>query len=355
MKTCCLSLALLLLACTPATPAAPEEAAPTEEVPAEAESAKAKRAGEEQARFVEYLRGLLAPSTDRRTIQGQSGWLYFQPELSSLTVEEIREPLAAILDFHRQLQERGVELLFAPIPAKAAVYPDHLPGAPTFAQPLPRLDTVHGEFLETLREQGVPVVDLLPLFLEHRDDTEGAMHCRQDTHFSGRATVLIAHSLAELVRQRAWWQEVETGRFEPAGLARETRQVTIEGDLRRELPPPQPAAETLSLTFVGRREGDALLPIPPDRDSPILLLGDSHTLVFHTGGDLHAKGAGLVDQLAFELGMPLDLIGVRGSGATSSRVNLLRRGGVEGKKLVIWVLTARELTEGDWKQVPVSR
>ena len=38
----------------------------------------------------------------------------------------------------------------------------------------------------------------------------------------------------------------------------------------------------------------------PDRTSPVLVLGDSHVLVFHDGGDMHAAGAGLPDQLAFD-------------------------------------------------------
>ena len=92
------------------------------------------------------------------------------------------------------------------------------------------------------------------------------------------------------------------------------------------------------------------------RESPILLLGDSHTLVFHAGEDMHGAGAGLADQLALELGFPVDVIGVRGSGATPARINLMRRqDNLAGKKLVIWCFSAREFTEasGGWRLVPV--
>jgi alginate O-acetyltransferase complex protein AlgJ len=94
----------------------------------------------------------------------------------------------------------------------------------------------------------------------------------------------------------------------------------------------------------------------------VILLGDSHTLVFHSGGDMHASGAGLADQLALELGFPVDLIGVRGSGATPARISLYRR--VRGdadylkkKKLLIWCFTAREFTEATsgWRIVPVTK
>jgi alginate O-acetyltransferase complex protein AlgJ len=101
-------------------------------------------------------------------------------------------------------------------------------------------------------------------------------------------------------------------------------------------------------------------PLPPDRSSPILVLGDSHVLVFHAGGDMHATGAGFVDLLAYRLRMPLDLIGVRGSGATPARVNLFRRSRSNSdylapKKLIIWCFSAREFTESDgWRKLPVA-
>ena len=91
-----------------------------------------------------------------------------------------------------------------------------------------------------------------------------------------------------------------------------------------------------------------------------MLLGDSHNLVFHSGEDMHATASGLADQLAFELGIAVELVAVRGSGATPARVNLLRRAQRDpdywsGKRLVIWCFAARELTESDgWSLVPIA-
>ncbi|MFM8885568.1 MAG: hypothetical protein ACKOKC_04040, partial [Chthoniobacterales bacterium] len=88
-------------------------------------------------------------------------------------------------------------------------------------------------------------------------------------------------------------------------------------------------------------------------------LGDSHVLVFHQGGDLHAIGAGLPEQLAEVVdGMP-QVLGVRGSGATSSRMTLARTirakpDYLADKKLVVWVFAGREFTEADgWKKFPL--
>ena len=55
--------------------------------------------------------------------------------------------------------------------------------------------------------------------------------------------------------------------------------------------------------------------------------------------------------------MPIDVLGVRGSGATPSRVSLKRsKGRLEGKRFVIWCLTVREFTESTtgWAKVPLD-
>ena len=136
----------------------------------------------------------------------------------------------------------------------------------------------------------------------------------------------------------------------------ERRSVEITGDLLRMLDDPSMPKETLSLGFVGQRSEAGLEPVEPWRESPVLLLGDSHGLVFHVGGDMHARGAGLADHLAKELGFPVDLVAVRGAGATPSRITLLRRrDNLKGKKVVIWCISVREFTEGvqGWRLLPI--
>ena len=70
---------------------------------------------------------------------------------------------------------------------------------------------------------------------------------------------------------------------------------------------------------------------------------------------MHAQGAGLPDHLAYQLGFPVDVVAVRGSGATPSRLNLYRRrDNMKGKRVVVWCLSVREFTEGQgWRPVPV--
>lgn len=312
----------------------------------------------------------MAEQAKRSAIAGEDGWLFFVPELRALSVgpfwgdratevsrssnPEYADPLAAIVDFNDQLRGAGIELLIVPVPAKAVVYPEKLSAraeAPA-ADGSVRLDRDHQEFYRLLRERGVAVLDLAPRFIEARHGAGPPLYCKTDTHWSGRAVDLAARAVAAHVRDRPWLEGATDHRYES-----ETREVEITGDLAAMLDDGSPSRETLPLTFVGTRRGGALVPVEPDRESPVLLIGDSHTLVFHDPA-LFAQGAGLPDHLALQLGLPVDLIGIRGSGATTTRIELLRRrDNLKGKKLVVWCFSCREFTESvtGWRKVPVIR
>ena len=204
------------------------------------------------------------------------------------------------------------------------------------------------ELLARLETSGVATLDLYPLFRAARASDEApALYCRDDTHWSPRGIGIAAHAIAARLGDRPWLQGEPRTAYTTA-----TRTIDITGNLARMQPEPRPR-ESLPLVLVGEPGGGALVPPRPDRTSPVLLLGDSHVLVFHAGEELHASGAGLPERLAFELGFAVDVVGVRGSGATPSRVNLMRRGakGLAGKRVVVWCLAARELSESVWSKV----
>ena len=322
--------------------------------------------------FLSELSGLAAKAVKdgRSAIAGADGWLFFVAELRALSVGPFwgeraaavsrasnsrdADPLAAIVDFHDQLKKAGIELLIVPVPAKAAIYPEMI--SKRIKAPVggasPHLDPNHEQFYRMLGERGVPVLDLTPVFLKQRQVPGTDLYCKTDTHWSGRAAEVVARAISERVEDRPWLKELPKSRFET-----ESRGIVITGDLARMMDETKPAREALTVTHVGTRRDGQLTPVEPDRDSPVLLMGDSHTLVFHDP-DLYARGAGLPDHLALRFGFPVDLVGIRGSASTTTRIELLRRrDNLKGKKLVVWCFSCREFTESTtgWRKVPVIR
>ncbi len=296
-----------------------------------------------------------------RVLAGRDGWLFFVGELRSVSIgpfwgeaaagvsraarPALADPLPAIVEFHRQCEAAGVELILVPVPPKAVIYADRILEAavPGPDGSPPRLDLHHQAFYRRLREEGVQVLDMTETFLRLRDADEGGLYCKHDTHWSSRACLLTAQAIRQKVAARPWVKSAVR-----RAIARYEAPLAIRGDLWGYIEKAKAEAETLPMIYAGTpRENQAIpAPVEPDRDSPVILMGDSHTLVFHVGGDLHARGAGLADHLALEFGFPVDLVGVRGAGTTVPRIDLARRrDNLKGKKLVIWCFSARQFTE----------
>lgn len=325
----------------------------------------------------------LAQAAERQntmTVSGREGWLFLASELRHLGAgpfwgesavkasramnPEQADPLPAIADFQEQLAAMGIELLIVPVPPKAVIYPDGLPPSERIAQAglfekMPcdpagrsaRLDDALQTFYGQLRFKGIRVLDLTSVFMKNRSNSEGALYCKQDSHWSGNGCVLAAGEIGlELFAAfNDYPRQAFTGAWDT---------VEIEGDLWKALGEPKPPKEKVRIRRVSRIGQSGA--VESDPKSPVILLGDSHGLVFHGGDDMLAKGAGLPDQLALELGFPVDLAAVRGSGATAARINLLRRAQRDpaywaGRKWVVWCFSAREFTESDgWRKVPLK-
>ena len=155
-----------------------------------------------------------ADTADRIGVTGLDGWVFFGPELRHLSLgrfwgpdatavsrsrrAEDADPLPAIQDFKRQLDDLGVELLLVPVPPKAVIFPEKVSGAVTIPIPVPRLDPAHQQFYEQLRTDGVDVLDLTDLFIAERFHPDGPLYCRTDTHWSGTGCTVAAAAIADL-------------------------------------------------------------------------------------------------------------------------------------------------------------
>lgn len=310
-----------------------------------------------------------AEKKNAAAVAGADGWYFLSAELRLLSIgqfwgdaaakvcrspkPEAADPIPAIVDFQQQLKARGIELLLVPVPPKASIYPEKL--LPQLGKHTDDTDLYLHRFYDELRAKGVDVLDLTPVFLKNRDSERGPVFCKTDTHWSDVGCVLAAGEIAEKIRSKGIANSPN-----PVLHSQGWKEISIQGDLGDllELGVTKPETEKIRVRWVLRPtvKGEA---VTPNADSPVLILGDSHTLVFH---DFLAEKAGLLDQLALELGYPPDLIGIRGSGATQVRKDLYRRAAKDKdwlakKKIVVWCFTAREFTEADqgWQKLPVAK
>jgi len=323
---------------------------------------------ESQQKFLNELaaKSRAAQSENAAVIAGVDGWFFLSSDIRFLSVgqfwgadaakvsrahkPESADPMLAIVDFHEQLKKRGIDLLLMPVPPKAAIYPEKI---------LPDVD-LHGEpaapylarFYDELRKREIDVVDLSPIFLQNRANEHGPVFCKTDTHWSGFGCVLAAQTIKDKIHEKLTAQPQKN-------YAAEWKETTIKGDLGdlAGVSMKKPEPEKIAIRTISDKETGAA--INPDPNSPLLIIGDSHTLVFH---DFLAEKSGLLDQIAYETGFAPDLIGTRGSGSTSVRISLYRRarkdpGYLARKKMIVWCFAAREFTESDqgWDKVPVGQ
>lgn len=294
-------------------------------------------------------------------VQGDAPeWLFLARELEHLGhgefwkkagVDGLPDPAPVIVKYQQELKKKGIELLLVPVPAKAAMVPDKLSKGASRAKGgvFPS-----APFYDQLKKQGVNVLDLEPIF-EKRIAAGEKMYCEQDTHWSPSACDLVATEIHSLYKDQPW-AAVQAGEEMARG---EIETLKIKGDLVEERLAGM-AKEKLEMVKAGKKAGSKIERVPADDSSPVILLGDSHTLVFSEGGEMHCTGAGLPDHLQQRFGFPLSLVSVKASGADSARVRLVRDFSrrnpsyMNGKKLLIWCFTAREFTLGKWRPIPAG-
>ena len=315
--------------------------------------------------FREACRDLVQKNEKSSVVRGIDGWLFLKEELqhvgagkfwgegagdaSRTANKKFADPLEPIFTYQKLLAEKGITLYLMPVPPKVLIYPDKLVKGMT-RQAAEQDQKMYSEFYAILQKGGVKVIDLMPTLLGKREEMN--VYCKTDTHFSGEGLALFADAAADVIKQEKWYPAVVKKEFNQS-----PQEVAIVGDLSGMIGDTT-VEEKLNLSVVKESKSGKL--VASDNKSSVILLGDSHTLVFSAGSDLHAKGAGLFDQLSAKLGFAVDLLGVRGSGVTPARIKLFQRskkdgGYLEGKKVLIWCFTARDFTgTGGWKKIPVA-
>jgi alginate O-acetyltransferase complex protein AlgJ len=324
---------------------------------------------------VRWLQTSVLGAPTEQVVVGRGGWLFLRPGVDLVTgppfldpgrLDRRRlegkswetppqpDPLPVLLGLGEQLARRGVRLIVVPAPSKAAVHPERATARlPAAAAPLanPSLAALRSR----LEEAGIAMLDPAPLLAAAARQTGRPQYLRGDSHWRPEAVERVAAALAAEIRP---WL---AGAGPRIGWRREPGEAADEGDLVRLLGLPgwQRRFGPERVT-VRRVLGPGGTPWRPDRAAPVLVLGDSFTNVFSEPGLGWGSGAGLAEQLAFELGLPVDRIAVNAGGAHASRERLaqaLRYSGPGGgdrlatTRVVVYELAARELAVGDWRVV----
>jgi alginate O-acetyltransferase complex protein AlgJ len=273
---------------------------------------------------------------------GRDGWLHFRPDVQHLTGPAFldRPEAWAEMEAFAELRAPGRELFVLLVPAKTAIHPERL--VPELAGAAPLANPSTPELIGRLRQSGIGVIDLAQLLASAAASTGRAQYLRTDTHWTPEAMDLAARAVAEAIAPSL------SGRPR-AGYSRRADRVAGQGDLARLLRLPEKsrlfAAETVSIQRV-YRAGEA---VRPARAAPVLLLGDSFSLIYSDPGLGFGDSAGLAEQLAFHLQQPVDRLAVYAGGARAALARELAAdpSRLEGKRVIVYQLAARHLSASD--------
>lgn len=292
--------------------------------------------------------------------QGRDGWLYFHSDVdyslsppfldplqiqrrtrsgNEFTAPPQPDPRLAILEFHAQLRERGISLVILPVPVKQVVHAEGL--AWSLGADHPALHNLSYEaFLTELHAAGVRILDPTPGLLK-RKQGESPVYLKTDTHWTFETVQWMASELTAFLGIAS---------ADPSFREEEVRHL---GDI----------AQMLGLgenqTLIAPETQTLRVPVELPRDGErILLLGDSFTNIYSMPELGWGEGAGLAEQLSALSGRPVTKIAINAGGGHAARFELLRRlqrgdDALENVDTVIWQFASRELSQGDWRLMPL--
>ncbi|QBF28418.1 alginate O-acetyltransferase [Pseudomonas tructae] len=209
-------------------------------------------------------------------VLGREHWLFsdeeFKPVANSDQFEQ--ENLALIRGVRDTLQQRGVQLVLAIVPAKARLYPEYL-GAQT---PASLHTDLYNEFHAQARQVGVFAPDLLAPLQDAK--ARGQVFLRTDSHWTPMGAEVAAQHLAAAVAR----QTLLNGA--PQQFITEQRQsAPYKGDLTNFLPldplfsnllPPPDTLQKRS-TRPAQTEGENGEALFADTQIPVALIGTSYS------------------------------------------------------------------------------
>ncbi|MBY0232432.1 MAG: hypothetical protein K2W96_24405, partial [Gemmataceae bacterium] len=256
------------------------------------------------------------------------------------------EPAEAVLDLHRQLRERGVELLVAVIPNKSMLYPEWA----TSTYPDSGGPPLHPHFLrwkEMLAKEGVRVLDMAGPLWEGKSGPGEPFYRALDTHWSPTGVARCADLIAEAARS-------VLGPDTPTKFPTRLESIPELAELVVHLEQPGGVEawprQRIEVVQVLHGSDPAVI----GDAAPVLLLGDSYTMSYVPKVE-KGHGGGIAAQLMQRLGRGVQT--VARAGATPRAMLQILRDRPEAlarKRLVILAFVDRSLGNPlGWERVPL--
>lgn len=281
---------------------------------------------------------------DQMTLQGKDGWLFFRKSFEYMVGGELtaqppeKNPLPHLVAFKDYLAAHNVNLLVVPIPTKPEIYYEKLPAKmPADGQVV--LNPYGRSLLMQLQQAGVEVVDVLPALLAAKKDDAKApepLYQLHDTHWTTRGMQIVATAVASRIKDYRWYSALPTRTF----TKRDTTMVR-RGDLVDKLPDSLRSRYPSATLRAQQVFTDAGTAYTPQRQGPVLLIGDSFTGVFEL---IDCKSAGLASHLAAGTGLGVDVMTSWGGGPLiRNKMVRSRKGQFGDTRVVVYVMVARDL------------
>ncbi|MCY3553569.1 MAG: hypothetical protein OXH39_24205 [Candidatus Poribacteria bacterium] len=288
---------------------------------------------------------------------GRDGWLFYRADMDSLTRADsqktVSAALAAIVDFNRQLNARGITLIVVPTPVKPTIHPEKFSTRYRNAN-APIQNYIYAMFVEILISQGILVYDPSPLLFDAaRQETQ---YLKTDTHWKPEAMEQVAKGLAAFIAE-----QVKLSANQSFTYVKAAHDITNIGDIAKMLKLPEGQTlfppERVTRHVVQTVSSELWQPV---QKSEILFLGDSFSNIYSLAGMGWGNSAGFVEHLSAELGRPIDKIVINAGGADATRqalVQELNRGHdrLTGKRVLVYQFATRELFSGDWKSLSIPQ
>ncbi len=308
------------------------------------------------APFFETVRNYLhSYPPEQMAIRGEGEWLFFRNSFNYLLGGDLnkqsfdKNPLPHILSFKEHMDKHNVNFLFVAVPNKEEIYFDKL--SDSITQPaVPIVNPYGRKFFADLQEAGVEVIDLLPAFLEAKDDDANhtePLYQYHDTHWTKRGIQVAARIISNRIMEYSWYDKLDKRAY----TINDTDFYRM-GDIVDRLPESEQYDYSPTKLQAKRVYDNTGNPYRGNANDPILLMGDSFTGVFES---VDCRSAGIGAHIAAQSSVPVDIITSWGGGPLVRHRAMRARGkDLDAKRLVIYMMTARDLYDysQNWEPFP---